>query len=66
VFADVDQEPVVFRCQGGVDPAGLAGGHEQGLPQDRVAAFGGSAVSTVQAGSVEDWDEAGEGPCAGE
>jgi hypothetical protein len=48
VLTSVDHEAVVFGGQGGVDAAGLAGGHEQCLPQDRVAAFGRSAVSTVQ------------------
>ena len=59
-------QPVVLRGQGGVDPAGLAGGHEQRLPQDGVAAFGGAAVSTGQTGRVQDRHQAGEGPCTGE
>jgi hypothetical protein len=53
VFAGVGHEAVVFGGQGGVDAAGLAGGHEQCLPQDRVAAFGRTAVSIVEAGGVE-------------
>ena len=56
VFAGVDHEAVVFGGQGGVEASGLAGGHEQCLPQDRVTAFGRAAVSTVQAGGVQDWD----------
>ena len=52
VFAGVDHEPLVFGGQGGVDPAGLAGGHEQRLSQDRVATFGRSAVSTGQSRGV--------------
>ena len=40
-------EAVVFGGQGGVDAAGLAGGHEQ-CPASRVAAFGRSAVSIVE------------------
>ena len=66
MFAGVDHEAVVFGGQGRVDPAGLPGGHEQRLPQDRIAAFGRSAVSTGQAGGVEGGHEAGKGPCAGE
>ena len=66
MFACVGHEAVVFGGQGGVDAAGLAGGHEQCLPQDRVAAFGRSAVSTVHTGSVEGGHQAGEGSGAGE
>jgi hypothetical protein len=36
--------PVVCGGEGRVDAAGLSGGHEQRLAEDRVAAFGGSAV----------------------
>jgi hypothetical protein len=32
MLTGVDHEPVVFGGQGGVDAAGLAGGHEQCLP----------------------------------
>jgi hypothetical protein len=32
VFTRLDHEALVFGGQGGVDPAGLAGGHEQCLP----------------------------------
>jgi hypothetical protein len=49
VFTRVAHEPVVFRGQGGVDAAGLAGGHEQCLPQDRVTTFGRPAVPPGQA-----------------
>jgi hypothetical protein len=66
VFACVCHEAVIFGGQGGVDAAGLAGGHEQCLPQDRVAAFGRAAVSTVETGSIEGGHEAGEGAGAGE
>jgi hypothetical protein len=66
VFACVGHEAVVFGGQGGVGPAGLAGGHEQCLPQHCVAAFGRSAVSLVKAGGVEERHQAGEGSGTGE
>ena len=66
VLAGVDHQPVVFGGQGGVDAAGLPGGHEQCLPQDRVAAFGRAAVSIVHTGSIEGGNQAGEGSGAGE
>jgi hypothetical protein len=66
VLTSVDHEAVVFGGQGGVDAAGLAGGHEQCLPQDRVTAFGRAAVSTVETRRIKDGNQAGEGSCAGE
>jgi hypothetical protein len=66
MFGCLGHEAVVFGGQGGVDAAGLAGGHEQCLPQDRVAAFGRSAVSIVEGGGVEERYKAGEGSGAGE
>jgi hypothetical protein len=66
VFAGIDHEAVVFGGQGGVDASGLAGGHEQCLPHDRITAFGRAAVSIVEAGGVEGGHEAGEGSSAGE
>ena len=60
MLAGVRHQPVVFGGQGGVDAAGLPGGHEQCLPQDRVAAFGRAAVSIVHTGSIEGGNQAGE------
>ena len=66
MFAGVGHEAVVFGGQGGVDAAGLAGGHEQCLPQDRVTAFGRAAVSTVETRRIKNGNQAGEGSGAGE
>lgn len=37
MLAGVDHQPVILPGQGGVDPAGLAGGHEQRLAQRRTS-----------------------------
>jgi hypothetical protein len=53
VFSGLDHEPVVLGGQGGVEAAGLVGADEQGLAQQRVAAFGRSAVTPGDAGGVQ-------------
>lgn len=66
MLARLDHEPVIFRGQGRIDAAGVVGGHEQCLAQDRVAAFGGWPVPAGQAGGVEGGHEPGEGAGAGQ
>ena len=53
MFAGLGHEAVVLGGEGGVDAAGLVGGDEQRFPQDRVAGFGGAAVSTADTGGVQ-------------
>ena len=49
----VAHESVVAGGEGGVDAAGLVGGHEQGFTQRGVAGLGGWPVMAVDAGGVE-------------
>ena len=55
-----DHEPVVAGGQGGVDAAGLVGGHEQGLAQRCVAGLGRRAVVAAGAGGGQGGDQAAE------
>ena len=66
MLALVHHEPVVAGGEGGVDPAGLVGGHEQGLPQRGVPGFGRWAVVAVNPGCGKRGDQAAEGPGAGQ
>ena len=66
VFAGVDHEPVVGGGEGGVEPSGLVGADEQGLAQQRVAAFGGSSVAPGDAGGVEGGHQSAEGADGGQ
>ena len=62
----VHHEPVVAGGQGGVGPAGLIGGHEQGLAQRGVPGFGRCSVATAGSGGGQGGNQAGEGPGAGQ
>ena len=66
MFTRLGHQPVILRGRRRVDPAGLAGSHEQGLPQTGIATFGGAAVAAGQPGGVEDRDRPGEGLSTGQ
>src|SRR6478672_1825235 len=61
VVLAVDHEAVVFGCQGGVEAAGLVGADEQRFSQEVIAALGGAAVATGNAGGVQRGHQAAEG-----
>ena len=60
MLAAVDDQAVVALGEGGVDVAGVIGGHVQGLAQRRVAGLGDPAVAVDQSGLVDLGHQPGE------
>ena len=58
-------EPLVFRGELGVGPAGLVGGAEEGFAQQWVTGFGESVVVFCLSGLVDLGDQAGVGADGG-